>query len=80
MQPEHEKAKAWREKHGLSIDQLAELTGYGRRSLYWMERGQSPPNATRAKPAKVASWIWHRYRMICAGVEAQLASGKKFDW
>ena len=77
---EYERARAWMNKRGLTADQLAELTGYGRRSLYWMERGQSPPNATRAKPVKVASWIWHRYRMICAGVEAQLASGKKFDW
>ena len=77
---EYERARAWMNKRGLTADQLAELTGYGRRSLYWMERGQSPPNATRAKPVKVASWIWHRYRMICAGVEAQLKTGKKFEW
>ena len=77
---EYEKAKAWREKRGLTVLQLAELTGYGERALYWLERGQSPPNATRAKPAKVAVWIWQRYKNMCAGVEAQLATGKKFDW
>ena len=77
---EYEKAKAWREKRGLTVLQLAELTGYGERALYWLERGQSPPNATRAKPAKVAPWIWQRYKMMAAGVEAQLASGKKFEW
>jgi len=80
MTTEHERAKAWREKHGLSVDQLAELTGYGRRAIYWFEHGQSPPNGTRAKPAKVAAWVWHRYKMICAGVDAQLQSGKEFDW
>lgn len=77
---EHERAKAWREKRGLSVDQLADLTGYGRRSVYWMERGESPPNGTRSKPAPVASWVWQRFKMICAGVEAQLKTGKTFDW
>ena len=77
---EYEKAKAWREKRGLNIKQLAHLTGYGERALYWLERGQSPPNALRDKPAKVAPWIWQRFRMMCAGVEAQLATGKKFEW
>ena len=77
---EYEKAKAWREKRGLNIKQLAHLTGYGERALYWLERGQSPPNALRDKPAKVAPWIWQRYKMMAAGVEAQLASGKKFEW
>lgn len=77
---EHDKAKAWREKRGLTVDRLAELTGYRPRMIYWMERGQSPPNAYRKKPAKVAEWVWQRYKTMCAGVEAQLASGKIFDW
>ena len=42
------------ETRNLTADQLAEMTGYGRRSVYWMLLGQSPPNATRTKPAKVA--------------------------
>ena len=77
---EHERAKAWREKRGLSIAQLESLTGYGRRAIYWFERGESPPNGTRENAAPVAAWVWHRYRMICAGVDAQLKSGKEFDW
>lgn len=77
---EYEKAKAWRENRGLSVDHLAELTGYGRRSIYWLERGESPPNALRAKPAKVQPWIWQRYKRICEGVESELATGKKFNW
>jgi len=77
---EYERARAWMNKRNLSADQLAELTGYGRRSVYWMLLGQSPPNATRRKPAKVAPWVFQRFRMACAGVEAQLNSGKNFDW
>lgn len=77
---EPQKAKAWREKRDLSIDQLAKLTGYGTRALYWMERGQAPPNATRSKPAKISEAVWQRYRMVCAGVEAQLHSRRTFKW
>jgi hypothetical protein len=76
---EHERAKQWRENRGLSAEQLAGLTGYGLRMIFWMERGQSPPNASRGA-AEIAPWIWQRYKMMCAGVEAQLAAGKEFDW
>ena len=76
---EHEKAKAWRTRRKLTIPQLAELTGYGPRSIMWFEQGLSPPNGqSRAKP--VAPWVWQRWRMMCAGAEAQLRSGKTFDW
>ena len=76
---EYEKAKAWRRKRKLTIDQLAQLTGYGPRSIIWFEQGLSPPNAqSNARP--VADWVWHRYRMMCAGVEAQIRSGRQFDW
>lgn len=77
---EYQRAKIWREKRKLSVDRLAELTGYGSRAIYWLERGESPPNASRSKPGQVAPWIWQRYKMMCAGVEAQLHSGKEFDW
>lgn len=77
---EFERAKQWREKRGLSVKQLAEATGYGPRTIYWLELGQSPPNGKRKKATKVAPWIWQRYKMMCAGVEAELESGEKFDW
>jgi transcriptional regulator with XRE-family HTH domain len=77
---EYERAKAWREKRKLTVDHLANLTGYGRRIIYWYELGQSPPNGTRAKAAPVAEWVFQRYRMACGGVEAELKSGKTFDW
>lgn len=75
---EHLKARAWRERHGLTFEQLAELTGYGSRAIRWMEQGLSSP--IKGKSRKVAPWVWQRYRMCCAGVEAQLRSGKKFSW
>lgn len=77
---EHEKARRWREKRGLTIDELAELTGYGYRTLYWFERGQTAPNTYHKKPGKISAWVWQRYKMTCAGVDAQLRGGKKFDW
>ena len=77
---EHERARAWMDSRKISVDQLAEMTGYGKRSIYWMLRGQSPPNATRAKPAPVADWVWQRFEMACAGADAQLKTGRLFKW
>ncbi|MDE2100308.1 MAG: helix-turn-helix transcriptional regulator [Patescibacteria group bacterium] len=77
---EFEKAKAWRKKRGLSVNKLAELTGYGPRAVYWLELGLSAPNSTHRTPASVKPWIWKRYRMMCAGVEAQFNTGRVFDW
>lgn len=76
---EHEKARAWRERHGLSLDQLATLSGYTRQALYWMERGLTPPDRSNPKRA-IASWVWKRYKNICAGVDSQIRAGKVFDW
>lgn len=76
---EHERAKAWRIKRKLSQAQLAELTGYGVRMIYWLELGQAPPNgSSKARP--VTPWVWQRYKRMCQGVEAELRSGKTFDW
>lgn len=77
---EHEKAKAWREARGLSVAQLADLTGYAQATIYWMERGLTPPNAKRKEPGEIPWWIWKRYKMICAGVEAELKTGATFNW
>jgi transcriptional regulator with XRE-family HTH domain len=75
---EHEKARAWREARGLSLAQLAELTGYSPITLRWFEKGLRPPN--RGRDRTLAPWVWQRYRMACAGVEKQLRSGKEFQW
>ena len=77
---EFEKAKMWRQKRKLTVDRLAELTGYGPRSIIWFEQGLSPPNAQSRKARPVQPWVWHRYRMMCAGVERQLQTKREFDW
>ena len=77
---EHDKAKAWRQAHNLSVQALADLTGYAVPTIYWMERGATPPNKNSKAPGKIPWYIWKRYKMICAGVEAQLQAGKTFDW
>lgn len=75
---EHERAKLWRERHGLSLAQLADLTGYSELSIRWFEKGQRPPN--RGKDREIAEWVWRRYKLACCGVEAQLFSKREFDW
>lgn len=77
---EYEKAKRWRVRRDLSVRQLAELTGYGERSIWWFERGQSPPSGSSKKAKPVADWVFQRYRMACAGVETHIQSGKHFNW
>lgn len=76
---EHLQAQAWRRKHNLTPQQLSALTGYSTISIYWFERGETPPgrgNNSRAPK----EWVWNRYKKACAGVEAELRSGKEFKW
>ena len=75
-----EKAKAWRKRNNLTIPALAEMTGYGPRAIMWMEKGLSPPNESRKKPAPVNDWVWLRFKRMCQGVDAELRTGQKFDW
>jgi len=77
---EHDKAKAWREARGLSIEQLSNLSGYAKQTLYWMERGEAPPHARGKKPQPVSEFVWQRYRNVCAGVDAQLRAKRNFNW
>lgn len=81
---EYQKAKAWRERLGLTDKQLADLTGYSAKSIYWFERGLTPP-ARNAKGGnendrQIKEWVLQRYRMACAGVEHELKTGHKFNW
>jgi len=73
---QHERAKAWRLKMGLSIDQLSELSGYSVAAIYKFEAGAR----NRKAGDKHSEWTWHRYRMACAGVTSELRSGRGFDW
>lgn len=77
---EYDDARAWREKQGLSQAKLGELTGYSRESIWWFEAGKCPPGRRDKQRAKIADWVWQRYKMACAGVDAQLKNARKFNW
>lgn len=81
---DHEKAKRWRERTGLSHDQLAELVGYSRESIFLFEKGFVYDERGRTARGKVRTRAtneraFHRYRMACAGVHATL-NGSTFNW
>lgn len=84
---EHQKARAWRESLGLSAEQLAEQIGYTRMSIYWFERGETPPNRNaksgNAADREIKPWVLLRYRRACGDLDAQLRGrkkGKEFAW
>ena len=58
----------------LSIERLAEATGYVPRTIYLMEAGCT------AHGKKIQPWVWHRYKLCCAAVHQQLSNGKQFEW
>lgn len=80
---EHDKARTWRESHNLDRDQLAELTGYSQLSIYWFEKGHTPPRSPaeggQAQCKPTPAWVWQRYKRACEGVQRQL-EGRKFKW
>lgn len=73
MKP-HEKAKRWREKLNLKVQDLADMTGYSIEAVYQYERG------ARADGKKLSDWSWQRYRMACAAAEQQIKTGRAFEW
>lgn len=84
---EYQKARAWREHLGLSPQQLAEHTGYTRQSIYWFERGETPPSRNaksgNADDRTIKPWVFQRYRRACGDLDAQLRGrkkGKEFAW
>jgi transcriptional regulator with XRE-family HTH domain len=84
---EHEQARAWRERIGLTAEQLADRTGYTRQAIYWFERGETPP-MRNAKSGNAADrrhkpWVWLRYKRACGDVDAEMFGRKKgaaFSW
>src|SRR6266404_1519477 len=57
-------AKAWRIKSGLSVQQLADLSGYSPEAIYQFERG------IRSDGEKQSAWAWQRYKLCCAAIES----------
>ncbi len=82
--PEAAAARAWRESRGLTVAQLSELTGYAVETHYWMERGCTPPNRNskggHARDRAIKSYVWQRYRNVCAGVDRVLQAGREWNW
>lgn len=86
--PEHELAKEWRERMGLTPQQLSDLSGYSLPAIWWLERGVTPPRtrqhvageAKKLAVRKIPKRVWKRFKNICCGVEVQLKAGKQFNW
>lgn len=84
---EHKAARAWRERVGLSAAELADKVGYTRMSIYWFERGETPPNRNsksgNAADRSIKPWVWQRYRRACGDVDAEMfgrEKGQEFKW
>lgn len=74
---EFQKAQAWREKQNLSRKELGDAIGYSPISIYWFERGETPPARnikSGSQSREIKPWVWLRYKMACAGYK------KRFDW
>lgn len=73
----HESARArwWRVNVvKMSVQELADLTGYSPQAIYLMERGVASDGSL------VKTWAFKRYKMACAGAMAQADQGRPFEW
>ncbi len=75
-----DQARQWRERLGLTRSQLAECIGYAPETIYWMEKGVTPPGrAGKRKPQAIKPWVWMRYQRACQGLDAE-TRGVPFTW
>lgn len=77
MKPPHEQAKAWRERIGLTVQELSDRTGFALTSIYMFERGTRQDGK---KLSKHSEFAWQRYQMVCAAVDAEMKTGRRFTW
>ena len=82
---EVEAAQQWRLDNDLTLQELADLTGFSVSSLVWMERGQSPTSNRKGKRKVAAKPVnpraWRRYRLLCELVTLRRhVPGWEFDW
>lgn len=77
MKPPHEQAKAWRERTGLTVQELSDRTGFALTSIYMFERGTRQDGK---KLSKHSEFAWQRYQMVCAAVDAEMKTGRRFTW
>lgn len=77
---ELERAHDWRERAGLTMAQLSDLTGYSPSAICRFELGLVPPSQTMGEHPVTAK-AWRRYKMICLAVDALLKAKKEVeDW
>ena len=63
-------AREWRERHGLTRAQLAEMIGYAPMTIYWAERGETPPGrGGDGNSHPIQSRVWLRYQRACQGLD-----------
>ncbi len=79
---EFERAKAWRFRRNLTMEDLSKAIGYSVSLISWMERGQSPPQKGTFAPRPLNPYAWMRYRLLCELVERRLRAPqmKSFEW
>ena len=74
-----DQARQWRERNGWTRGELAKLIGYAPETLYWMERGVTPPGRGQEKSGSIKPWVWLRYQRACQGLDAEV-NGMRFEW
>lgn len=75
--PEGENARKWRERRKLTVLELSERTGFSETSIYMFERGARQDGK---KLSKHSEFAWQRYQMVCAAVDAEEKTGRRFEW
>ena len=68
------RAREWRMRVGMSMQDLSDLTGYAVRAIYAFEKGAN------GAAGKHSEWSWQRYKMACAAAEHQKKTGRVFSW
>lgn len=77
MKLPHEQAKAWRERMKLTVQELSDRSGYGLTTIYMFERGMRQDGKQLSEHSAFA---WERYRLICAAVDKEIRTGRRFAW
>ena len=72
MKTEAQKAKAWRQRSGYTLEEVAALTGFSYGSVRTFEAGRQN-NGMPVTPEAM-----RRYRLACAAV--QYGHHTRFDW
>jgi hypothetical protein len=77
---EIERAQTWRAKTGLTMAELAALTGYSGSAICRFELGTVPASQTMGEHP-VTPKAWRRYKMICMAVDMLRRADKEIeDW